>query len=91
MKNAWDNVIYTCSVILVFEAEDQIDKWCRRHHITKGGVQPLSKIWEFAKVWYGGHLNFNWKKWTTEEAQRIFDKFDLTGAIWDIPVSDSRF
>lgn len=91
MNNAWDNVIYTCSVMLVFETQDQIDKWCRRHHITKGDVQPLSKIWEFAKVWYGDHLNPNWKKWTTEEVKRIFDRFSLTGEIWKISVYDSRF
>ncbi len=91
MKNAWDNVIYTCSTMLVFEMEKEIDAWSAQHHIEKGDVQPLSKIWPFARVWYGNHLNPEWKKWTAEEARNMFQEFGLTGPIWEIPVSDSRF
>ncbi len=91
MRNAWDNVIYTCSTMLLFENEKQIDAWCRKHHIHKGDIQPITKIWEFSKVWYGNHLNPEWTKWTAEEAKQIFDRFELTGDIWDIPVSDARF
>ncbi len=91
MRNAWDNIIYTCSTMLLFENEKQIDAWCRRHRIHKGDIQPITKIWEFSKVWYGNHLNPEWKKWTAAEAKQIFDRFELTGNIWDIPVSDARF
>jgi hypothetical protein len=45
--------------------------------IPKGDVQPISKIWEFSKEWYGNHLNPNWQKWTSEEAAQIFEKFGL--------------
>jgi hypothetical protein len=91
MRHAWDNVIYTCSTMLLFENEKQIDEWSQRHRISKGDIQPITKIWEFSKVWYGNHLNPNWKKWTTEEAQQIFEKFGLTDDIWKIPVSNTRF
>jgi hypothetical protein len=91
MRQAWDNVIYTCSTMLLFEHEQQIDTWCTRHRIPKGDVQPIRKIWEFSKVWYGNHLNPEWKKWTTEEAKTIFERFGLKSDIWNIPVSESRF
>ena len=91
MVDAWDNVIYTCSTMLVFESEYQIETWSKRHRIQKGDVQPINKIWEFARVWYGNHLNPDWKKWTLEEAKAIFDQFDLTSEIWNIPASGSRF
>ena len=91
MNQAWDNVIYTCSTMLIFETETDINLWCDRHQIPKGDVQPITKIWEFAKVWYGNHLNPNWKKWTTQQAQEIFDKFGLTGHIWKIGDSNTRF
>ena len=91
MRSAWDNVIYTCSTMLLFDDEQHIDTWCRKHRIAKGDVQPVTKIWEFSKVWYGNHLNPEWKKWTADEAQRMFDRFELTSPIWKIPVSDSRF
>lgn len=57
MQNAWDNVIYTCSTMLLFENESQIDIWCHRHNIPKGDIQPIRKIWEFSKVWYGNDPN----------------------------------
>ncbi|MBD2461475.1 alkylmercury lyase family protein [Oscillatoria sp. FACHB-1407] len=91
MVNAWDNVIYTCSTMLVFESESQIDSWSKKHRIQKGDVQPIQKIWEFAKVWYGDHLNPEWKKWTFEEAKAIFDQFGLTNETWKLSVSASRF
>jgi hypothetical protein len=77
--------------MLLFENESQINRWCQQHRIAKGDVQPIAKIWEFAKIWYGNHLNRHWKKWTTEEAQRIFERFGLTDDIWKIPVSETRF
>src|SRR5450755_3646178 len=91
MKNAWDNVIYTCSNMLVFKDEEQIDQWTKRHHIPKGDIQPITNVWEFSKKWYGNHLNPDWEKWTMQEAKDIFLKFSLTGRIWDIETSASRF
>ena len=91
MQEAWDNVIYTCSTMLVFENEEQIDEWCRRHDIPKGDVQPISNVWAFSKVWYGNHLNPNWTKWTAEEAVQIFNQFGLVSDTWKIPVSATRF
>lgn len=47
MRNAWDNVIYTCSNMLVFKNENQIDEWTAKHNIPKGDMQPISHVWEF--------------------------------------------
>lgn len=91
MKNAWDNVIYTCSTMLIFENEQQIDDWCLKHRISKGDIQPIENVWEFSKVWYGNHLNPEWEKWSTEQAAEIFKKFNLTNEIWKIQVSKDRF
>ncbi len=91
MKNAWDNVIYTCSNMLVFENETQIEEWTKKHNISKGDIQPIEKIWNFSKKWYGNHLNPNWKKWTIEEAKEIFNEFDLKNKIWQLEDSNERF
>ncbi|MCF2875787.1 MULTISPECIES: alkylmercury lyase family protein [unclassified Tenacibaculum] len=91
MKNAWDNVIYTCSTMLVFKNEKQIDHWVKQHNIPKGDIQPITKIWEFSKVWYGNHLNPDWKKWTMKEAQELFTEFNLTGKIWSLHNTNGRF
>lgn len=91
MAQAWDNVIYTCSTMLLFETEGAIDEWCRKHRISKGDVQPITRVWEFAQAWYGNHLNPDWKKWSAEEARAIFERFGLTAATWQMPPSTVRF
>ena len=91
MKNAWDNVIYTCSNMLVFESEAQVEDWSKRHNIPRGDVQPVEKIWQFAQKWYGNHLNPEWVKWTGEEARQMFIEFGLTDDIWSLYASTERF
>jgi hypothetical protein len=91
MQKAWDNVIYTCSAMLVFRDESQIDAWVERHHIPKGDVQPIDHVWAFARKWYGNHLDVNWRKWTMEEAREIFKQFGLAGRIWELEATQSRF
>ncbi len=91
MKNAWDNVIYTCSTMLFFSSEQEVDAWCDQHQIPKGDVQPISKIWPFAQKWYGNHLDPDWKKWTSEEAQEIFKEFELTHPVWKLEGTHERF
>jgi len=91
MKNAWDNVIYTCSNMLVFENEEQINNWTKKHNIPKGDIQPIEKIWRFSKKWYGNHLNPQWTKWTIDDAKQIFKEFELEGKIWNLGDSKERF
>jgi hypothetical protein len=91
MKNAWDNVIYTCSTMLFFENEKQIDDWTKKHDISKGDIQPIDKIWDFSKKWYGNHLNPNWTKWTIEEAKNMFMEFELNHPVWHLEDSKERF
>lgn len=91
MKNAWDNVIYTCSNMLIFEHEEQVDVWTKKHNISRGDIQPIEKIWEFSKEWYGNHLNPNWTKWTIDEAKRMFNDFGLKDEIWNLDHSNERF
>jgi hypothetical protein len=91
MKKAWDNVIFTCSSMLIFSSENQIDDWCKRHNYPKGDIQSIENIWNFSKIWYGNHLAEQWKKWTNDEAKSIFEQFNLTNDIWKIPQTNERF
>lgn len=91
MARAWDNVIFTCSVMLVFETESAVDAWSARHVLPRGDVQRIQKAYDFAREWYGRHLEPEWAKWTTDEARRIFEKHDLRGPVWDLPRTSERF
>lgn len=57
--------------MLVFESEGAIDTWSERHAIPRGSAQPIQRVYDFAEVWYGRHLDLDWRKWTTEEASYI--------------------
>ncbi len=91
MTRAWDNVVYTCSLMLAFENEGEVDEWCRRHRVGRGDVQPIAKVSEFAAVWYGRHLDADWRKWTVDEAADIFRQFSLTHDVWRLPRGEGRF
>ena len=91
MRNAWDNVIFTCSVIHIFSSKVDVDHWCRRHRIPKGDIQTIENVWNLARVWYGDHLRQDWKKWTNEQAKSIFEQFNLTNDIWHIPQTNLPF
>ena len=91
MERAWDNVIYTCSTMLLFETEAEIDIWSARHGIAKGDVQPVDKVWKFAQVWYGKHLDEDWAKWTVDEVKEIFSRFGFTHKVWQLSASSERF
>lgn len=91
MRHAWDNVIYTCSVMLLFRNESQVDEWCATRGIAKGDVRPLTQVWAFAAEWYGRHADANWVKWTTREAAQIFERHHLTGPTWTLEDQAGRF
>ena len=91
MARAWDNVMYTCSTMLIFDSRQAIDSWSQRHNIPRGDVQPIQHIYDFAAVWYGRHADRDWRKWTANEAREIFTRFGLRGHIWDLPASAERF
>ena len=91
MANAWDNVIYTCSNMLLFKNEEEVNQWSFRHNIPRGDLQPIERIWEFSKVWYGNHLKPHWTKWTGAEAKTIFQRFGLTSNTWELEASGRRF
>ena len=91
MQRAWDNVVYTCSNMLLFDSEGAVDRWCARHGMPRGDVQPLEKIWPFARVGYGRHRDLRWKKWSAAEAREIFSAFGLSGPTWEIPDTADRF
>jgi hypothetical protein len=45
-----DNVVYTCSTILVFATDTDVDAWSQRHAILRGDVQPIQRVYDFARV-----------------------------------------
>lgn len=91
MRSAWDNVLYTCAVMLPFRSEDAVDAWCRSRGIPKGDVRPIGQIWRFATEWYGRHADADWQKWSVREATDLFARHGLTGPTWALADLGERF
>lgn len=91
MRHAWDNVMYTCAVMLVFRHEAEVDAWCRVRGIPRGDVRPIEQVWRFAAEWYGRHADANWVKWSTREAAAIFARHGLTSPTWALADEAGRF
>lgn len=87
----WDNVVYGCSMMLLFENETEVDDWCGQRGKVKGDVRPLTQVWPFAREWYARHHDPNWVKWTVDEASALFERHGLTGPIWEMPKGSERF
>lgn len=91
MAKAWDNVTYTCSMMLLFEDSAAVDSWCERFGKERGDVRPIEQIWEFSREWYGQHLATDWRKWTSEEAKEMFVRHGLSGPTWQLDSLNERF
>lgn len=91
MSRAWDNVVYTCSTMLLFKDESQVVEWSSRHQIPRGDVQPIAKVLELAQRWYGEHLRPDWTKKSVAEARAIFADLGLSHPVWSLPSNDGRF
>lgn len=91
MSRAWENVIYTCSVMLLFRDDAQVGEWCATRGIVKGDVRPLEQVWRFATEWYGRHADADWTKWSTGEAAEIFARHGLSGPTWALDDDAGRF
>jgi hypothetical protein len=91
MTQAWDNVIYTCSTMLLFKDGHQVDEWSARHRISRGDVQPVARVLELSKRWYGEHLSPNWTKKSVADARALFAELGFTHPVWHLPLQDGRF
>jgi hypothetical protein len=91
MARAWDNVVYTCSNILLFRDKPQVREWSQRHGLAIGDLQPLSTVWELARRWYGEHLQPDWRKKSADEARTIFAALGLDHHVWDLDSMSGRF
>jgi len=91
MAQAWENVVYTCSTMLLFKDEKQVDAWSALHRIPKGDVQPVDKVLELAKRWYGEHLRPDWTKKSINEARAIFTELGFSHPVWSLPADGGRF
>jgi hypothetical protein len=90
-RDAWDNVIAWCASVQPFASPADVAPWCARHGMPHGAVVPIAQVAALARVWYGRHLDRDWRKWTIAEAQAHFTSVGLVGEHWRLPMGGDRF
>lgn len=68
--------------MLLFRSEEWIDKWCRRHNLTRGEVLSLQQVWELSKLWYDNRLSLEYHGRNIEQVKEIFKQASLTSSFW---------
>jgi hypothetical protein len=90
-RAAWDNVVHFCASVLAFRSARDVERWAARHRYPVGAVVPLRTVLRLGRAWYGRHLDEDWRKWTTLEAQAIFEDVGLVGDFWRLPTTNGTF
>lgn len=68
--------------MLLFRAEEHVERWRRQWGQPPGGVLTIPQAWELAKAWYGSKLSPEWRRATVEEAEELLQRIGLTGEFW---------
>lgn len=88
---AWQNVHQHCAMVLPFHSREEIRLWCERHRFQQGEAVRLQQVAHLAQLWYGGHADPDWRKWTIAEAQTVFDQAGLRWAFWQLGTRDGKY
>lgn len=84
VQSWWDNVIHACASFQPFRSENDVEEWCLRHNFPRGASMSIAALWSFAQDWYGAYLTEPWRKRSSEETVRLFERHGLTSAFWQL-------
>lgn len=71
--------------MLLFRAEEHIEKWCVDWSIQRGETMTTEQCWRLAQAWHGkDRRESDWRRRTLDEAQAIFDSIGLTSSFWSL-------
>lgn len=70
--------------MLLFRAEEHIDRWCQAHGLERGATLTSEQGWQLARGWYAEKLKPEWKRHTLEEAEALLAQVGLAGAFWNL-------
>jgi Alkylmercury lyase len=70
--------------MLLFRAEEHIDRWCQTHDIGRGATLTPEQGWRLAYDWYKDKLKREWKRHTLEETEALLASVGLAGPFWNL-------
>ena len=70
--------------MLLFRSEEHVDRWCAARGIARGAMFTPEQMWRVAKPWFERRLAPDWRRFTADEAEALFERAGLTGAFWKL-------
>jgi hypothetical protein len=70
--------------MLIFRAEEHIDRWCETRNIKRGATLTPRQGWQLAYGWYKEKLKPEWRRHTLEEAEALLASVGLTSPFWNL-------
>jgi hypothetical protein len=68
--------------MLLFQSEEWVEKWCKRHNLERGEMLSLGQVWELSKLWYGNRMSLEYHGRSMEQVAEIFKQAGLTAKFW---------
>lgn len=84
MKDAWNDVVKTCSMQNLFCSTHCVSDWCRRERRKVGYIMDIDTLWRLASDWYTGRTDPDYKRREPSEAKDYFRKVGLKGSFWGL-------
>lgn len=70
--------------MLLFRAEEHIDRWCDTRDIARGATLTPLQGWQLAHGWYKDKLDPDWRRHTVDEAETLLATVGLEGSFWNL-------
>jgi hypothetical protein len=70
--------------MLLFRAEEHIDRWCRTRDMSRGATLTPEQGWRLAYDWYKNKLKPEWRRHTLEETEALLANVGLAGPFWNL-------
>jgi hypothetical protein len=68
--------------MVFFRSEEMLKEWLRSHHVQRGAVLSIAKLWELSKPWYHSRMSVDFHGRSAEQVQQIFKEVGLTSEYW---------
>ena len=68
--------------MLLFRSEEHAKVWRERAKPPASTILPIEQAAALARAWYVNKLDPDWRRFTIEEAQAIFDDLGLEPEFW---------
>ena len=81
-RDFWKDIDYTMSTILLFHSEEHAERWRERSKPPASTILAIEQATALAHAWYMNKLDADWRRFTTDEAETLFDELGLDAEFW---------